>query len=178
MSNEFCTMSWNILFFLDGVPKFLSCPVWKQTVLKKVIRPKRRLIKFVASIKANFNQNIFPQSIYIFTLWKFEQEDAWCFAIHWLFLFITCSPRLIQCAALLLDLDKNHAQDKNKQNQIKFMLKLLNNRNLWWSSLYGFYQLGGSRAGTLCVLLPCQINPIFGEEWWHTWCCQPLWWPG
>jgi len=30
--------------------------------LKKAIRPKRRLIKFVASIKANFNQNIFPQS--------------------------------------------------------------------------------------------------------------------
>ena len=124
--------------------------MWKQSVLKKVIRPKRRQIKIVVQIKANFNQTIFPQSIFIFNLWKFEQEDARSNAIHKLFLLLLVFPSFILCAALLLDLDADHAATRFLRSKSRNEVQNLLQDHLWLLDFHRCKPNGGSIKGT-CV---------------------------
>ena len=140
--------------------------MWKQSVLKKVIRPKRRQIKIVVQIKANFNQTIFPQSIFIFNLWKFEQEDARSNAIHKLFLLLLVFPSFILCAALLLDLDNDHAATRFFEIKIKKWSPKSSARSCLFAWLPQMQTKWRQYKRHLCVLLPCQQN-------WCLWCRPP-----
>ena len=95
---------------------------WKRSMYRNVGN------KVCCSIQANFNQTIFPWSIYIFNLWKFEQEVAWCIAIHWLFPFLTCHSKFYPVCGPPLGPGHDHAEEmlqNMNQNQIykMFMFK-------------------------------------------------------
>ena len=153
--------------------------MWKQTCLEKGLCTETSAIKFVVLFLANFIQTIYPQSISIFNLWKFELEVVRCYAIHWLFPYFSCCPSFIQCAALLLDQDEDH-NDWIQVISISisiFKSRTSSSRHKSLKLCYnGFKPPGGSRAGIIGVLLPCQ------EMRCHTcWCPTPgQWscWPG
>ena len=129
------------------------------------MRPKRRQIKIVVQIKASFNQTIFPQSIYIFNLWKLEQEDARSDAIHKLFLFILVFPSFILCAALLLDLDTDHTASRFLRSKSRIKSKILS-KIILGCLAFQMQTKWRQYERHLCVLLPCQQN-------WCLWCRPP-----
>jgi len=71
------------------------------------------------------------------------------------FYFSLAIPRFIHCAALLLDLDMITLTRFSKFNSNR-MLDI--NTRIFEDFAKMDNLLGGSRAGMLCVLLPCQVK--------------------